>query len=310
MQNPTATRDGQRTAVSLTKVQGASPSLTTTLKDAATSDPAVLLSVADQKSLVSSLPFVLSSLAACGPSLHLADHLVVVVRGFRDKDLCDSLHRRCWVDEVEEVPGNQVTQLIWRKAEVAATAINLGIGVFAVDLDLVFLQNPFKLLIEPELRKLDYFAQPEAADADYSYREAWVNTGFHYFAPTLPSQKLLQHWLKNQSAWDQTAMQSLLLSNTITGLSWQVLDSNMARSLCHLDSALSDLTSETGNFAAAVRAYFARHEPHWDRAVLFHFPCCSEPAAATCKSILASVVLEFWLQQRQTQHHHHGSSVR
>ena len=239
--------------------------------------------------------------------MHLADHLLVVVRGSRDKDLCDSLHRGCWLDDVREVTGNQVTQLIWRKAEVAATAVEMGIGALAIDLDLVFLQNPFKLLVEPGLKKLDYFAQPEAADAEFSYREAWVNTGFHYFAPTLPSQNLIRHWLQNQSAWDQTAMQSLLLSRSVAGLSWQVLDSNTARSLCHLDAALSALTSETGNFAAAVRAYFARHEPHWERAVLFHFPCCSEPAAATCKSILASVVLEFWLSQRQVQLQHHTS---
>ena len=273
--------------------------LRSTLRAAATRDPAVLVAVADQKSLVTSLPFVLSSLAACDPDSHLSDHLVIVVRGQEDKGLCDSLHGRCWLDESSTVDRDRLAKLNWRKAEIAAAAVGLGIGVFAIDLDLVFLQNPFSLLRDPGFDKLDYFAQPEAADAAYSYKEAWVNIGFHYFAPTEASQELLRHWLKNQSTWDQTSMQTLLLSNAITGLSWQVLDSTKARSLCHLDSTISQLSLETGNFASAARAYFADQDPHLDRAVLYHFPCCSEPAAATCKSIMASLVLEFWLKHRE-----------
>ncbi len=272
-------------------------SLETLLRAAATVDPAVLVAVADEKGLVSSLPFVLSSLAASAPALQLADHLIVVVRGRHNKILCDSLHRLCWQDDVLLEGKDGLAKLNWRKAEVAAVAVALGIGAFTVDLDLVFLQNPFNLLQEPQLRQLDYFAQPEAADTQYSYDEAWVNVGFHYFAPTSGSQRLLDSWLTNQSAWDQTAMQSLLLSKNVTGLRWHVLDSTQARSLCHLDSAISLLSLETGNFANAARKYFMQQDPQWDRAYFYHFPCCSEPSATTCKSIMASLVLEFWLAQ-------------
>ncbi|KAK9844752.1 hypothetical protein WJX74_006392 [Apatococcus lobatus] len=249
---------------------------------------------------MTSLPSVLASLAACGPGLKLADHLVVIAHGNSAKQLCDSLHRFCWLDAQASPEGKKEERLDWRKLEAAALAVGEGIGTFTIDLDLMFIQNPFGLLQQPELRHLDYFVRSEFGNATLSHEDGLVNIGFQYFAPTSASRELLEIYLRDQSAWAQAVMQDLLRKRTVEKLQWQVLDSIQAKSFCHLVPEIAR-QMQTNKVVAAVVKYFLEKDVEWDKVVFYHFPCCDQVDKPNklCKSLLTNVVLDGWLQSQE-----------
>lgn len=274
--------------------------LASLVRSAATSDPAVMMATADSRALVTFLPSLLVSLAACDPTSQLADHLIVIAEGDKAKQLCDSMHKLCWLDHRDILKEKGFSRVGWRKAEVAALAVALGIGTFTIDLDLVFLQNPFNLLQEPELRDLDYFAQPEAPSTEVSFQEGHINIGFQYFAPTPASRDLLSIYQRNQTGWDQEMMKGVLRSQEVASLRWQALDTTRAKSFCHLFPDFMAVI-ETETFARAAVQHFAAKDLQWEQIVLYHFPCCGGWGGISpglCKAFLTSLVLDGWLRSQ------------
>lgn len=118
--------------------------------------PAVVFTMGYHDFLISALPVLLASLAATDPAEMLGQRLIVGVDSEGDLELCQQVHRirRCWLDDkltVHHEPSPerdswQPRRLIstgWRKLEIVQHLVGLGFGVFAADIDLIFLRNPF-----------------------------------------------------------------------------------------------------------------------------------------------------------------------
>lgn len=149
--------------------------------------------------LISTLPVLLASLAATDPAEMLGQRLIVGVDSEGDLDLCQQEHhfRRCWLDDkltVHHEPSPerdswQPANLIstgWRKLEIVQHLVGLGFGVFAADIDLIFLRNPFSLLQHPAYSRQEFLVQCETGDetGTWTMESGHVNIGFYYIAPT------------------------------------------------------------------------------------------------------------------------------
>lgn len=272
--------------------------------DATTSRPAIIFAMAYGDWTFTALPVLTASLAAADPARMLGQHLFVGVTNEAGLHSCQQVHniRRCWLDDKQSVPHEPVPErqswlpmatisMGWRKLEIVPYLLGLGIGIIAVDVDLIFLRNPFELWEDPAYSQLDLFVQNEGGDVtgDWTFGAGNINIGFYYVAPTEMSQQLLHNWLANTTRWDQGVLKEILRDKQRPDLKWRPLPTSLAYSFCHFGKL--DVSSDS-DWMKTCAAFLRKNDTAFAEAYVMHFPCCNYPSGDSfSKSIMMNLVL-------------------
>lgn len=259
------------------------------------------------------LPSMLTSLAMTPKSEDTIRSILIVVMSEDDLKLCQLLHSQCWLDDFSVVPDvplpenahfpdwqpRSSARLGWRRVDYANAILSMGVGVFILDLDLLFYDNPFLLLQDPKYANLDFFSQSELGQSSSDAASSGdVNIGFSYFAAKNSTRQLISEWMRHRSVWDQGALQMLLRDKVVPELQWATLPSKVSHSLCHLRLGHkwdpNDKRQHQGHplFQTQYYDHLVHNAEHYKGLITFHFPCCSGPLPHwVCKSLMMALAL-------------------
>ena len=206
--------------VDICKSEGSSANLVEDLLKPAicaakTEDNIVMLGVADRWNSRSMLPLFLASLRLSGKSDR---HFIVWTIDRLAYDDCAMFHHypdNCIFEEstVERESSPRTTygntpffELVWRKTTVAATILQWGFGVIALDIDLIFFKDPLEYARSLPMKDIIFQRQDLVLGPDYMQPQHWVNAGFYYARPTAKANQFMDQWLEKDHGMQEQAM--------------------------------------------------------------------------------------------------------
>ena len=298
--------------VDICKSEGSSASLVEGLLKPAfcaakTEDNIVMLGVADRWNSRSMLPLFLASLRLSGKSDR---HFIVWTIDRLAYDDCTIFHHypeNCIFEEsiMERESSPRTTwgntpffELVWRKTTVAATILQWGFGVIALDIDLIFFKDPLEYARSLPVKDITFQRQDLVLGPDYMQPQHWVNAGFYYARPTAKTNQFMDQWLEKDHGMQEQAMLNEVLKTIGVPdehpdvVDWALLPDEDNVNHCG-DNSFGDIGSLEEEFHKHIRG-----ANRWTRIVFVHL-CCVFPRSM--KEAFMAMVLKQGSFERHMQ---------